>query len=243
MSYYVLMIVKVVVAILLAILFGNGSVVAFNRMPARWFEDEDENGNKILPEEIRNQGDGSRQRLTSTPWKFVFTGFFGVVGVFLALYFSLQYEIAVLCALVIVLMMAICDAKYRLIPDFLSILLAISAIGFISFQDPWWSPLAGVLAGGWMVILFYFIGKLIYHREIIGGADLKFFAAIGLIVGPIGAIVLFVITNLLICVHAIFLMTTGQLRKGSYLPMLPYAFVALTGYFLFLWDFLPLLIR
>lgn len=242
MSYYVLMIVKAVVAILLAILFGNGSVVAFNRMPVRWFEDEDEKENKILPEELRDMGDGSRQRLHSTPWKFVFTGYFGVVGVFLALHFSLQYEVAALCALVITLLMAICDGKYRLVPDFLSILLAISAIGFISFQDPWWSPLVGVLAGSLVVLIFNGIGKLVYKKDIIGGADLKFFAAVGLIAGGTGTIVLFVLTNLLVCLHAIFLLATGRIRKGSYLPMLPYAFVALTIYFLFLWDILPVLL-
>src|SRR3712207_8840817 len=33
--------------------------------------------------------------------------------------------------------MAICDIKYRIVPDQLNILLAVSALGFIPFMDSW----------------------------------------------------------------------------------------------------------
>ena len=32
-------ITRIITAVVLAVIFGNGSVVLFNRAPARWFED------------------------------------------------------------------------------------------------------------------------------------------------------------------------------------------------------------
>ncbi len=241
MSDYIILIIKIILAILLAILFGNGSVVMFNRIPVHMFETIGEDDNKTLPDELREMGDGTRQRITSTPWKYVFTAYFGIVGIFLALHFSLQYEIAVLFVLVIALEIAISDWKYKVVPDMLNVLLAISAVGFVSFQEEWWSPFIGVAAGIFIVMFVYFTGKIIYKRSVIGGADLKFFAAIGLIAGGTGTLILFVITQLFLSLHAIYLLVSKRIQKGSTLPMLPYAFVALTVYFLFLWDIIPLI--
>ena len=39
MSYDIELIIRIVIAIIFAAVLGNGSVVAFNRMPAKWFED------------------------------------------------------------------------------------------------------------------------------------------------------------------------------------------------------------
>ena len=43
MEYSATLIMRIIIAAVLAILFGNGSVVAFNRIKPRWFEDYDEN--------------------------------------------------------------------------------------------------------------------------------------------------------------------------------------------------------
>lgn len=240
-SYWMVTGVKIGIAVALAVLFGNGSVVMFNRMPIRWFEDIDENGARVLPEELREVGDGSRQRLPSTPWKYIFVAYFAAVGIFLAMNSSLQYEIAVLFVLVILLEMAISDAKYRIIPDPLSILLAVSAVGFIGFQEEWWEPLAGAGIGAGLILAIWGLGRLITHKDVFGGADLKFYAAMGLILGRGGVFMLFILTQILIAAHALYLVIFRRMDHRESLPMLPYAFAAATIYFLFLRDALTLL--
>ena len=242
MNTYIILGIKIFTAIVLAVIFGNGSVVMFNRIPTHWFEEIGEDGQKSLPPELQDLGDGTRQRLPSTPWKYVFTGYFGIIGIFLALRFSLQYEIAVLFVLAIVLEMAICDGKYRIVPDTFSILLAVSALGFVGFQERWWEPVAGAVTGGFLVLIVYFFGKIIYRKEIIGGADLKFFAALGLIAGSGGIVILFLGTQLLMGVHALTLALRKRLEKNHTLPLIPYGFAALTVYFLFLWDVISFII-
>ena len=105
-EYYILLFVKILIAIITAIVLGNGSVVWFNHMPARWFDDDG------LPEDIEQ-----RQRIKSTPWKYIFISYFLATGIFLAIRESLQFEIGALIALFIITEMAISDIKYN-IPSF-----------------------------------------------------------------------------------------------------------------------------
>lgn len=239
MEYLISAGIKLAAAALLTVLLGNGSVVMFNRMPAKWFEDEGK-----LPEELRIRDfsdEGRRQRLPSTPWKYIFVALFGMCGVYLALRESLQYEISVMIVIFFVLEAAICDAKYMIVPDQLNILLAVSALGFIGFYDEWWEQLAGAAVGFSLILAVYGLGRLIYRKETIGGADLKFFTAIGLIGGREGAIVVFVLTELLIAVHALLLLVRNRDALKEHRPVLPYAAAAVIIYFLFLNDLLSVL--
>ena len=111
MEYSAALIARIVTAAVLAILFGNGSVVAFNRIKPRWFEDydEDQSGTepgeprKVLPPKLLEADNAGRQRLPSSPWKYAFTGYFAITGLYLAIRGgSLMYEISVLCVLFIV---------------------------------------------------------------------------------------------------------------------------------------------
>ncbi|MBQ6622661.1 MAG: prepilin peptidase [Mogibacterium sp.] len=228
--------IKIAVAAVLAVLFGNGCVVVFNRMPIRWFEDLDEQGNRVLPPALQAQGDGSRQRLTSTPWKYLFVAFFGAAGVFLALREPVQYEVAALCILAVVLLMAVADAKYRIVPDQLSILLAVSAVGLVGFHEDWWEPVAGAGVGILLALSVWGLGRILYRRDVIGGADLKFYAAMGLIAGRAGILIVFVLTQLLMGAHGLWLVLRREAKAGEGRAMLPYAFAAVTVFLLFLWD-------
>ena len=127
------MIIKSVISVIIALLLGNGAVVWFNNMPVRWFQEEGEN----LPSSLIADIESERQRLPSTPWKLVFTVFFGSSGVFLSIRESSQFMIAGMLLIFIVTMMAICDAKYRIIPDQLNVLLAVSAVGFAHRDAAW----------------------------------------------------------------------------------------------------------
>ena len=214
-QYYVFMTIKAVIAIVIALILGNGGVVWFNHLPVRWFSGEDNS----LPERLLQDMDSDRQRLPSTPWKLVFTVFFGACGVFLAVRESAQFMLAAVLVIFIVTMMATCDAKYRVVPDQLNVLLSVSAVGFVSFNDRLLEPL--------------------YHRTVIGGAHLKFYISIGFVTGVRGIISIFILIAVFALVHIIYLSVVHRFNADEGRPMLVYALPAVTLYMLALWDFLP----
>lgn len=234
-QYYVFMTIKAVIAIVIAIILGNGGVVWFNHLPVRWFSGEDNS----LPERLLQDMDSDRQRLPSTPWKLVFTVFFGACGVFLAVRESAQFMLSAVLVIFIVTMMATCDAKYRVVPDQLNVLLSVSAVGFVSFNDRLLEPLYGALVGLALGMASYGLGRILYHRTVIGGADLKFYISIGFVTGVRGIISIFILIAVFALVHIIYLSVVHRFNADEGRPMLVYALPAVTLYMLALWDFLP----
>ena len=181
MEYGAALITRIITAAVLAILFGNGSVVAFNRIKPRWFEDydEDQSGTvpgeprRVLPPKLLEADNAGRQRIPSSPWKYAFTGYFAITGVYLAIRGgSLTYEISVLCVLFIVLEMAIADQMYRVVPDEFSIMLAISAAAFVQYHENWWEPAAGAALGLGISLAILLLGLLLFRAGSIGRADI-----------------------------------------------------------------------
>ena len=245
MEYSAALITRISIAAVLAILFGNGRVVAFNRIKPRRFEDydEDQSGTvpgeprKVLPPKLLEADNAGRQRIPSSPWKYAFTAYFAITGLYLAVRGgSLTYEISVLCVLFVVLEMAISDQLYRVVPDEFSIMLAISAAAFVEYHEKWWEPAAGALLGLGISLAVLLLGLLLFKTGSIGGADIKFFTCMGLIAGRTGIAIIFILTTLLFAVHSAVLIAT---KKGSIKdrnPMLPSACAAVTIYYLFLFN-------
>ena len=242
MEYSAALIARIVTAAVLAILFGNGSVVAFNRIKPQWFEDWDETApkdapRKILPIKLVEADADGRQRLPSSPWKYAFTGYFALTGLYLAVRGSgLLFEISVLCVLFIVLEMAISDQLYRVVPDEFSIMLAIAATAFVEYHEKWWEPAAGAALGFGISAAVLLLGMLLFKTGSIGGADIKFFTCMGLITGRTGIVLIYILTTLLFAVHSAVLIATKRSTIKDRNPMLPAACAAVTVYFLFLWN-------
>ena len=242
MEYSAALIARIVTAAVLAILFGNGSVVAFNRIKPQWFEDWDETApkdapRKILPIKLVEADADGRQRLPSSPWKYAFTGYFALTGLYLAVRGSgLLFEISVLCVLFIVLEMAISDQLYRVVPDEFSIMLAIAATAFVEYHEKWWEPAAGAALGLGISAAVLLLGMLLFKTGSIGGADIKFFTCMGLITGRTGIVLIYILTTLLFAVHSAVLIATKKSTIKDRNPMLPAACAAVTVYFLFLWN-------
>ncbi|MBQ3429121.1 MAG: prepilin peptidase [Mogibacterium sp.] len=242
MEYSAALIARIVTAAVLAILFGNGSVVAFNRIKPQWFEDWDETApkdapRKILPIKLVEADADGRQRLPSSPWKYAFTGYFALTGLYLAVRGSgLLFEISVLCVLFIVLEMAISDQLYRVVPDEFSIMLAIAATAFVEYHEKWWEPAAGAALGFGISAAVLLLGMLLFKTGSIGGADIKFFTCMGLITGRTGIVLIYILTTLLFAVHSAVLIATKKSTIKDRNPMLPAACAAVTVYFLFLWN-------
>lgn len=251
MAYGAGLIIRIAIAAVIAVIFGNGSVVAFNRLPARWFEDYDEADSALPPDERRTvlpkrllESDSmGRQRLPSTPWKYAFTGYFALCGLYLAIRGNgISYEIAVLCVLFIVLMMAIADQMYKVVPDQFSIMLAVSAAAFVEYHDKWWEPAAGAALGLGVSLAILLLGNLLFGAGSLGGADIKFFTCMGLVTGRIGIAIIFILTTFFFAAYSVVLIAG---RRGSIKDrnaMLPSACAASTVYFLFLWNIGDLLV-
>lgn len=248
MQYSIDFILKIVIAIISAAVFGNGSVVAFNRMDRKWFLDyeEDKKGDaaeeegearKVLPPKLIEAEEAGRQRLPSTPWKYAFTAYFAISGLYLAIRGgSLTYEISVLCVLFIVLEMAIADQLYQTVPDQLGIALAVCAIAFIGYYDKWYEPLIGAAIGLGISLVILLIGMALFRSGSIGGADIKFFTCIGLVTGKTGVVVIFILTTLLFALYSFVRIASRRGTIKDRNPMLPSAAAAVTIYFLFLFN-------
>ena len=246
MTYSANIILRIVIAIILAVLFGNGSVVAFNHIRPKWFEDYDENDpavkitgtpRRILPPELVAADNEGRQRLPSTPWKYAFTGYFAICGIYLSVRGgSTAFEISVMCVLFVVLEMAISDQLYKVVPDQFSICLAVMSVAFINYHENWWEPLAGAGLGLAISLAILGLGILLFRSGSIGGADIKFFTCMGFIAGRQGIVIIYILTTLLFAALSVFRIAArrGSIRDSN--PMMPAACAAVTVYFLFLWN-------
>ena len=243
MDYNADLVIRIVVAIVFAIVMGNGSVVAFNRMPAKWFEEYPEDAEigsdaeKELPEKLIEADAMGRQRLPSSPWKYAFVGYFAITGLYLAIRgSSLKYEIAVLCILFVVLEMAISDQLYQVAPDqFMWALVAI-AIAFTDYYDKWWEQSVGALIGFGISFAILILGNLLFKTGSIGGADIKFFGCMGLITGRSGVVIIFILTTIIFAIYSMIRIATGRGSIKDKNAMLPSGLAAVTIYFLFLWN-------
>ena len=211
------------------VILGNGAVYFFNRMPGKWLCDYDEEPSQELLHP-------TCQRVKSTPWKYVFTGFFVVIGITLGLQNPL-YAFPALIAIWLLLEMSIADIKYMIVPDQLIMLLVLTGLGFIRHHAfGVMDCLLGAAVGFGVLLAIALISRLFYKKPAVGGADVKLFAALGLALGTDGIISVFVISTFLSAGHFIWLMV----RKGAKLtderPMVPYIAAAATIYLVILHE-------
>lgn len=244
MDYSLELIIRIAIAIVFAVVMGNGSVVAFNRMPAEWFADYPEDATpdageeeKVLPPKLLEADAMGRQRLPSTPWKYAFVGYFAICGIYLAIRGgSIAYELSVLCVLYIVLEMAIADQLYQIVPDQLSWALIAVAISFTSYYEKWWEQPAGALLGLGISLFILILGHLLFKTGSIGGADIKFFGCMGLITGMRGIVIIFILTTILFAIWSLIKIAGGRGSIRDRNAMIPAGLAAVTIYFLFLWN-------
>lgn len=213
-------------AIAVGILLGNGAVYFFNKMPGTWLTDY----GQTPSEELLHP---TKQRIRSTPWKYVFTGFFITIGIYLGID-NLSYAIPALVAIWLLVEMSAADIKYMIVPDQLIILLATTGIGFIPHHEG--GPLSGIwgaLLGFGVVGLIAVLGRLIYRRTAVGGGDVKIFGALGLACGLDGVIFVFIVSTFLSAGHFVWLLMRKKAKPGDERPMVPYIAAATILYMVF----------
>ena len=226
---YVRIIGICVAAVIAGVILGNGAVWFFNRIPGKWLCDYGQEPD----EELLHP---TRQRIRSTPWKYLFTGVFITIGIYLGLKEPL-YAVVAMVSCWLLLEMSIADIKYRIVPDQLIMLLVLNAIGYIPYHAG--GPMEGLLgaAAGFFVMLFMgILGKLIYKKETLGGGDIKLFAAIGLCFGVVETAAVFVFTTLISAAHFCILLAKKRIKISDRRPMVPYITVSSAIYLVFLHE-------
>ncbi len=166
------------------------SYLLFNRFPAKWYCDYDEEpSEELLGKRVSYKGSGI------------------IISIITAVCFAacrLQYNkgfdilfISLSIAVVILLMITVSDFKYTIIPDQFTAALAVLFLliviydrlrGYDIFSSEWWQPIAGAAIGGAAMLLINALGVIIYKKEGMGFGDVKLFAAIGIFTGFPGTI-------------------------------------------------------
>lgn len=180
-------IVAEVIIILLFFVLGGVAgpltIYAFNRIPAKWLCDYDEDPS------VEMWG----VRIKNRPWVWVFTVVFSAAAIKL-LDHSVLYAIPGLVALWLLLQIGIADKMYTIIPDQHVVALGVAALGFIPFQTSFLSPLLGALVGGGSFLIIGMLGKLIYKKDVLGFGDIKLLSVLGLVCGLTGMLVVLFLT-------------------------------------------------
>lgn len=232
----------VVAGILSGILLGCGAVFVFNRIPVSWLTDYDgSSGEGALPagendeditgvtkENLRVDEDsaseknknafGYRTRIKEYPWKWVFSATFAVIGIYL-FERDWQYALPALVTCFALLVIALSDAKYMIIPDQFVWLIVICGIGFIPYAESIKSMIFGALAGGGSLLLVALIGRLIYKKEVMGFGDIKLFAALGLVLGLRMIIIILIGSSLCSAIGYGTAIIRKKISKGDYKPL------------------------
>ncbi len=179
------------------------------------------------------------ERIKRKPWFVVFVLIFTAASLKL-LEQGILYTIAGVIALWLLLQIGMADMKYRIIPDQYVIALAVSALGFIPFHSSHLSPLYGLIAGGGCILLMGFIGRLIFRKEAIGFGDVKLFAAIGLLSGLKGVIVILIISVFSSAIVFASGLVLRKIKYGEEQPLGPFISSAAALYILFSKELLML---
>ncbi len=209
-----------ILAIVLGVFAGISTIYVFNRIPAKWLCDYDEEPTSAMWD----------VRLKQKPWGILFVAFFTICSIRLFVQ-SPMYGVAGLAALWILVQIAIADKKYMIIPDQLVIALTAVGFGFIPFSGPLKSQFLGALIGGGIFLVIGIFGRIIFRKEALGLGDVKLFASVGLICGMTGTIVVFFLT---IFSSALFFgigVATKKWRVDSVQPLGPFI-AGTTGVFL-----------
>ena len=207
------------------ILAGLGAVAVFNRMPARWLCDYNEEPCELL------KRDGAK-RINNYPWGFIFSAFFAAAAVKMAL-FNWQYAIVAFVSLWTLLVIAIADRKYMIIPDQFVILLAITAFAYPHYNNGYLFPLWGALIGGGCMFIIGIFGKIIYKKETLGFGDVKLFAAVGLVAGPVGVSFILAASSFLSCAAFVTEIVRKNIKRTDTLALGPYIAASAAVYLIF----------
>ncbi len=212
--------------LLFAVVSARIGIVIFNAVPAKWLCDYDEQPDAAL----------YGKRLSIWPHGAVFALILFLSFYALSFPYSGTVFYACCIAAVFLLLIAVSDARYTIIPDefVLALLVPILVIDGYDlifeteqFHLNWLSPIWGALSGAGLMLLLSLCGKLVFRKEALGFGDVKLFGAAGLLAGFPHVFLLFFMTIFLALFYILFLLLRGKILKDLTLPLGPYICLAL----------------
>lgn len=246
------LIIKIVASLIMGFFAGPAAVYVFNHMPAAWLCEYGED-----PAKDPRLAKGEK-RIKENPWRWVYSACFMYLCLRLSLIeysegrLSVQPEVttmttqlaaAGLIACWILLIIALADLKFMIIPDQFVLLLALSSIGFAPLWlaekaememqagpdgglwaslGGFWQPFFGMVIGGGFMLLCALAGKLIFKQNAFGFGDVKLCAAMGLVLGINGTIAAVAAAVILSGFAAAAGLATGRYGKKDQKPLGPY---------------------
>lgn len=190
----------------------------FNKFPAKWYCDYDEEpSEELLGRRVSFKGSGIILSIIAAICLMLcrvqFNKGFNILFAILGL------------SIIILFMITVSDFKYTIIPDqftaalalvFLAVVVYDRVRNYNIFSSEWWQPLAGAAIGGGAMLLINALGVLIYKKEGMGFGDVKLFAAIGILTGFPGTIYTIFISLIIACIGFIVtLIITKTVSKSS----------------------------
>ncbi len=207
----------VIACLPLAFLMIFVSYFLFNRFPAKWYCDYDEEpSEELLGRRVSYKGSGIALSIITA-----------VCFAACRLQYNKGYDILFISlsiAIIILLMIAVSDFKYTIIPDQFTAALAVVFLlivvydrirGYNIFSSEWWQPLAGAAVGGAAMLLINALGVIIYKKEGMGFGDVKLFAAVGILTGFPGTLYTILISLVVACVGFAVTFIAGRTLRGK----------------------------
>ncbi|MGX8774001.1 MAG: prepilin peptidase [Bacillota bacterium] len=253
------LIIKIAASILLGFFAGPAVVYVFNHMPASWLCEYGED-----PAKDPRLAKGEK-RIKENPWRWVYAVGFICLCLRLSLIeysegrlsvqpevttMTTQLAVAGLIACWILMIIALADLKFMIIPDQFVLLLALSSIGFAPLwrdggakaaytqMDPgiaasatgsvwyslggFWQPLLGMVIGGGFMLICALVGKLIFKQDAFGFGDVKLCAAMGLVLGINGTVASVAAAVIISGFVAAAGLASGRYGKKDQKPLGPY---------------------
>ena len=211
-----------VLAAALGLAGGASAVWVFNKIPPKWLTDYGEEPS----EEVWGK------RLNEKYYLPLLVGF-----LFWAAYTMRNQEtcylIAGFLAVWLLTLITIADLKYMIIPDQFTIGLAIVALGMIPYQPSYLSPLFGALAGAGTFYLIGLLGRLLFKKDAMGFGDVKLMAAIGMLAGFKGVLLIMFLAVLGAGIVLGGLLLSKRIKRDEERPLGPFIAIAAGGYILF----------
>lgn len=240
------LITGILICIICGLAISFPCLYLLNHMPAEWLCDYGEEPDEALLHETR---------FYKKPHGIVLATASVVCFILSFLQYGTTVTFFCSCiATILLILAALSDAKYAILPDQFTLFLLIPALasaiydifcgGNVFFRKdvilPFFGtvngiimPIFGAVCGGLVMLLLNLIGKLIYKKEAVGFGDVKLFAVLGLFVGPVQIICVFFITVLTAGLHFIYLILRKKLDGNHYLPFGPYICAAFLLFLVF----------
>ena len=218
----VIVVVRVIACVAAGFTAGFSAVYILNHIPAKWLCDYDQEPTEEM----------WGKRIKEFPWSFIFSILF-TGAAFLMWEMETIYQIAAIPALWLLLLISLADKKFMIIPDQFVICLAIVSVGFIPYQNDMLSPLYGALVGGGSLLIIGLVARWILKREAMGFGDIKLLAAIGLLAGLKGTLIILMLTILSSGLTLGVLYVTGRVKRDDEQPLGPFIAAATAAFILF----------